>query len=51
MYVQANIPDTFIEGGRFLDEKLAEAVVPIFEVPGYNCLGENYVINMLICKR
>ena len=35
-YVQAYIPDTFSEGGRFLDEKLAEAVVPVIEVPAYD---------------
>ena len=33
MYVQVHIPYTFVEGGRFLDEKLAEAVVPVIEVP------------------
>jgi hypothetical protein len=34
MYVQAYIPDTSVEGGSFLDEKLAEAEVPVIEVPG-----------------
>jgi hypothetical protein len=42
----SRIPDRFVEGGRFLDEKLAEAVVPVIEVPGFNYLGENFVINM-----
>lgn len=46
IYVQAYIPDTSVEGGSFLDKKLAEAVVPVIEVPGSNYLGENYVINM-----
>ena len=37
----SSIPDAFLEGGRFLDEKFAEAVVPVIEVPGFNYLGEN----------
>jgi hypothetical protein len=32
----SSIPDTSVEGGRFLNEKLAEAVVPVIEVPGFN---------------
>ena len=36
MYVKIYIPDTFVEGGRFLDEKLTEAEVPVIEVPGQN---------------
>jgi hypothetical protein len=36
MYVQAYIPDTFVKGCRLLDEKFAEAVVPVIEVPRYN---------------
>ena len=39
----SSIPDTFVEGGGLLDEKLAEEKVPVIEVPGLNYLGE---INM-----
>lgn len=42
----SSIPDTFVEGGCFLDEKLAEAEVPVIEVPRFNFLGENSVINV-----
>ena len=46
MYAKYTIPDTFVEGSCFLDEKLAEAEIPVIEVPGFNFLGENSVINV-----
>jgi hypothetical protein len=42
----SSIPDTFLESGCFLDEKLAEAEVPVIKVSAFDCLEKNLVIDM-----
>lgn len=39
-------PDTSVKGGRFLDEKLAEAEVPVIEVTSFDRLEGSLVIDM-----